>query len=392
MTRKIIADYGVLCSEMVGKGSNYITKGGPLAGVIGNLSHGYVHLDESTLWWIAIALTLFGRTLEAIGLMAQKQSFSDADSGEEGAKKEMYIKSKAWRSGFGIYVAGHIMCWFAFSMGTQAVLSCLMCWSSVTTVVFAPLFLGETVTTFRFLSVIMMVCGCVWVILYGPHTYEAYTLDKFRSQASNRTFLHASLGVLCVLACLAVEARFFRTRFSAIKHVFIAAIIGWYSVLLAKVTSSLLLTSWVHKDNQFLHWESFIVTGAMITLSVVNVHFLNMAMKSGDAILVVPVYESVAIIGQIVVGGCFFQEFHHLTRFSDHLHFWGGVSCVILGVICIQIKGPTCLDWLLERTVLSPRTFKRPLFKKWLRLYVQQTAATQSSTTDSEAQEPAAAA
>lgn len=347
--------------------------------VISNLGHRYAHLDEVTLWWFAIALSLLGRTLEAIGLMVQKQSFgssADEENEEKGVKKEAYFNSSAWRFGFAVYLGGHIMCWVAFSMGTQTVLACLMCWSSVTTIVLAPLFLGETVTAFRCCSVIMMVCGCAWVIIYGPHTYEAYTVDKLRLETSNMLFLRTSCGIGAVLVYFVVEF-YLRTRLSAIKHVFIAAIIGWYSVLLAKVTSSLLLTSWVHLDNQFLHWESFLVAGAMLIMSAANVHFLNMAMKSGDAILVVPVYESVAIIGQIVVGGIFFQEFRYLTRFSDHFHFWAGVSCVILGVVCIQAKGPKRLDWLLERTVLSPRTFKKS--PKWLRLaHVQGKSASEA--------------
>lgn len=348
--------------------------------VLSHNFHRYAHLDESTLWWIAIALTLFGRTLEAIGLMVQKYSFSanhDEEEGDKRPKKDMYFNSRAWRSGFGIYVGGHIMCWCAFSMGTQTVLACLMCWSSVTTIVLAPLFLGETVTSFRFLSVILMVCGCVWVVAYGPHTYEVYTVDKLRSESTNVTFQQATGAILLVLTYIVMEA-FYRPRFSAIKNVLIAAIIGWYSVLLAKVTSSLLLTSWVHRENQFLRWEPFVALFAMLILSAANVHFLNMAMKNGDAILVVPVYESVAIVGQIVIGGMFFQEFQYLTRLSDHVNFWGGVSCVILGVVCIQAKGPKRLDWLLERTIISPQTFKRP--SKWLGLAPAHSKPETSST------------
>merc|ERR1719159_1599191 len=112
----------------------------------------------------------------------------------------------------------------------------------------------------------------------------------------------------------------------------IAAIVGWYSVLFAKCVSGLLFTSWHYREMQFLTWEAWIMTASMLILALVNVHFLNMALAEGDAVQIIPAYESMAMVGQIFIGGIFFEELWSLSP-TGHLNFWLGVTCVIIGVI-----------------------------------------------------------
>jgi len=55
-------------------------------------------------------------------------------------------------------------------------------------------------------------------------------------------------------------------------------------------------------------------------------------MKYGDAVIVIPSYMALSMLGQIVVGGLiFFREFRSFTV-MDEARFWPGVLFVLVGV------------------------------------------------------------
>lgn len=92
------------------------------------------------------------------------------------------------------------------------------------------------------------------------------------------------------------------------------------------------------------------VLGLRLYLGVVeaNLHLLNLALAMGDAVVVMPAYESMSLAGQIVVGGMFFQEFHALDA-TGHLWFWAGVAIVVVGILMVSRPEPEhpLLRWVV---------------------------------------------
>lgn len=301
---------------------------------------GFHQQSMEVYFWIAIGIMLLGNTFSAVGLLVQKRSH-EGDSKTKctccGRSVPLYFTSPVWLLGFVIFVLAHVLCWISLALAPQSVLSGLMCWSTVVTFVLAPFFLGETVTVFKLLSACIMIFGCCWVVLSGPRVYQVFTVDVLRSQLHNVPFLALSGLALFYLVGCACWAGF--QRLTAFQYATIAAILAWYSVLTAKISSSLVFSSWHHTDNQLDRWESWVALITMLVLAASNLHFLNMALSSGEAVYVVPVYESMSIFGQTLLGGIFFQEFQHLDTIQ-HINFWMGVSCIMIGVICLARKGP----------------------------------------------------
>merc|ERR550537_808302 len=96
----------------------------------------------------------------------------------------------------------------------------------------------------------------------------------------------------------------------------------------------------------------------MVVLAVTNLHFLNMALSVGDAVYVVPMYEAMAIFGQTLLGGIFFQEFQELDTYA-HINFWFCLSIILLGVVLLARKGPE--TDLMQYPVLSPKSGRTPV-------------------------------
>lgn len=309
-------------------------------------NHSAIHISTSPLelyFWVGIAMMLLGKTLSAIGLLMQKYSHKGEPTTWTCCSRSvaLYCTSPSWLCGLVVYILAHILCWVSLALGPQTVLASLTCWSTVVTFMIAPSFLGETVTVFRLISVCIMILGCTWVILSGPRTYQVSTVELILLQMQNMLFLMLSgLALMYLLGCAGMAALSNKSpRLSALQYTTIASVVGWYSVLSAKITSGLVFTSWHHNENQFDRWESWAMLVIMIVLAVANLHFLNMALSIGDAVYVTPLHQAIAILGQTVLGGLFFQEFQHLDTYG-HINFWLGLSCVLLGIICLTRKGP----------------------------------------------------
>lgn len=319
--------------------------------------------EQEIYFWVGISMMLVGNTLSALGLLVQKHAHKTQEEAAGLEGKEVtwtsYITSPIWLCGFGIFLLGHISCWISLALAPQAVLACLTCWSTVVTFVVAPIFLDETVTVFRLMSVCVMIFGCSWVIMSGPRVYRVFTVDILLTGLGNIIFQVLTGLALLYLICCAGMALMSKSspRLSAFQYVSVAAIIGWYSVLSAKVTSGLVFSTWHHAQNQFDRWESWVMMVTMVVLAVSNLHFINMALSVGDAVYVVPVYEAMSILGQTLLGGIFFNEFQHLSTFGL-INFCLGLSCILLGIFFLARKGPDTEVW--QYPVISPRRSPSP--------------------------------
>jgi uncharacterized membrane protein len=313
------------------------------------------HPSHEVYFWIGIGVMLIGNTLSAIGLLVQKYAHMDGET-----SWTSYFTSTTWLCGFSIFVLAQILCWCSLALAPQAVLACLTCWSTVVTCVVAPMFLDETVTVFRLISVGIMIFGCTWVIVTGPRVYRVFTVELLIDEVQNTLFLALSGLALIYLVGCSIMAALSKTtpRLSALQYTIAAAVIGWYSVLSAKITSGLFFSSWHHTHNQFDRWESWVMVITMLLLAVTNLHFLNMALSIGDAVFVVPTYEAMAIFGQTLLGGLFFQEFQGLDTYG-HINFWFGLSIILLGVVLLARRGPE--TDLFQYPVLSPKNGRTPV-------------------------------
>jgi len=312
------------------------------------------------MWHVAsITSVLFGNTLIALGLLLQKRSHSRASSRQRKIhcgliSVDAYFFSLEWLGGLATFLCGHAFCWLGLSVGAQMVLSCLNCWCIVVTLLCAPFMFGEAVTVYKVMAVALLILGCVWVTLHGPQRYRVFTVERLHLYLENKAFVCVAglslLGVCALGASVATTDR--RPRCSVFQLALGAAMCAWYSVLSAKCVSGLHFTSWHHGHDQLSVWQPWAVLVVFVAAAASNLHLLNLALAAGEAVTVMPVYEALSLIGQIVLGGIFFQEFDALD-FWGHAQFWFGVSCVVGGIVMVTRGEPEIA--VLRKHVFKPK-------------------------------------
>jgi len=286
-------------------------------------------------------LTVAGTTCSSVGWMIQKSAHNLTDeeglplmapqttSDSQRRKASLYFLSAHWLLGISVFLLGQLLCWAALAYGTQVVLSpASHVWSIIVTFAAAPVLLREKVDGEKIMSLLIISVGVALVILFGPRSYEPYTVELFKQGLDNSPFWCGSAFALLCLAFLGLKAviRGKDPWLSSPELAALAAVTGWYSVLLSKCSSGLVQTS-------LTVWVTWVVVISNVMLAMANVHFLNMAMKNGDAVLVLPMYESLALLGQIALGGIFFGEFDDFASARGRITYWTGVFIIIMGIL-----------------------------------------------------------
>jgi hypothetical protein len=303
---------------------------------------------KGTEWfWLAgVIVTLFGATLTVVGFMLQKQSHSASalavDSlGRTGAPAGPYWMETQWVFGALIWALGNVVCWVALGLAPQSILASINCWNIVITLVIAPWLLGEPVSERTAWSAALLAFGTGWVVAFGPKAYEQQTalliFEALKRPQSICAFAVTSLFLLSmsVIAYSRWRSRLTRTL-SYIQFTAISAVFAWYATLLSKSTAKVLVASVQLHESLYLS-PIFCVFAAIFPLcAVAQVHFLNMGLKHGDAVMVIPLFEALSMTGQIVVGGLVFDEFSGLGS-RQQAWFWPGVVTVMLGILSLAM-------------------------------------------------------
>lgn len=289
-------------------------------------------LSSSTMWLWSVFLTLLGTTLSSSGLLLQKYSHQRAPDAPDNDASNLYFFSLTWLLGLVVFVTGQLFCFLGLALGPQIMLSCLNVWSMIVTFLIAPVVFKEEVNITKIGTAALIMVGIVLVIVYGPHTYHTYTVLDFESGFSNPTFIAAS-AVYLIFVTIALLRGFFRAAspgMTPIEFAVLAVIFGSYSVLSAKTSAAIFLT-WATEEHNPFGFFALIMPLVMLCFACSNLHFMNMALKYGEAVTIVPLYESLSIINQVFLGGVFFGTLEQVYTSGHFKQFLAGLLCVTLG-------------------------------------------------------------
>merc|ERR1719316_962126 len=111
----------------------------------------------------------------------------------------------------------------------------------------------------------------------------------------------AFLLSMAVLAYRRTQSRFSQTL-SYFQFTALSATFAWYATLLSKSTAKVVVASVQLHKSLYLNPIFLLLAGAFPLCAVGQVHFLNMGLKYGEAVMVIPLYEALSMTGQIVIG------------------------------------------------------------------------------------------
>jgi len=298
-------------------------------------------------WIIGVLVTLFGATLTVVGFMVQKQSHSTCDQeidcfGRSPAPTRPYWMESRWLLGGLIWALGNLVCWVALGLAPQSILAAINCWNIIITLVISPYLLGEPVSQRTAGSACLLAIGTAWVVACGPKAYTQHTVLSIVEALKKPQSIVAFMVTLIFLASMsAVAVNRSRSRVSQTLSYFqftaISATFAWYATLLSKSTAKVLVASVQLHQSLYLNPAFWALAAAFPICAAAQVHFLNMGLKYGEAVMVIPMYEALSMTGQIVVGGLVFDEFSGLGP-REHAWFWPGVGIVLLGIASLALE------------------------------------------------------
>jgi hypothetical protein len=312
-------------------------------------------------WILGMLICLFGSTLSALGLVLQKYSHS---KGSAAAVASAYFLRKWWVIGFLIFLSAQLINMVSMAMTPQAVLSCLGAWTLVCNTLFARLLLGETVCRGQALAGLGLV-GAMALVVYNaprvPVSQEGYHGDVLLLAARFASPEFEWLTLLLVGA--AFLARFlamglpppsaaggcaggaflrldcFRRILEPVSWAAAAAVAAGYTALLFKCLAELLAS---HARGptappMWSCWETYAMACMALWCAPTELHFLNLALQTGEAVLVVPTYLALGMLSQLLTGAVIFKEFQYFSS-ASHAFGFGFGTLLTLAFVALTAR------------------------------------------------------
>jgi len=236
------------------------------------------------------------------------------------------------------------------SMLPLPVLSTLQASGLVFNSICATLILGEPFTRWSLWGTLLVCSGAALIAIFGAIPSPSHKLGELLELLGRRPFvLWMSLQAVLVIAIAlatdltsylkktAQSARFRLAR--GLSYGCISGILSAHSLLVAKSAVELVLRTIVDRDNQFVHWQSWMLVLALITLALSQLYYLHRGLKLVSTSVLYPLVFCIYNIIAILDGLIYFDQ----TELITPLH-----ACLITLGTVILLAGVLALSWRLH--------------------------------------------
>jgi len=303
---------------------------------------------ETVIWIVGLILGLIGQSVVALGYLIQKMAqMSTLEKPKRTPRSRNtsdvlddvgvgHAASGTWWFGLAVFLLGHLFCWVALGFAPQSVLACLQSWNMVVVMVLGPRMVNETVPKHALRYCGLITIGCIIVVACGPQEQQSIgdSLDYLLVDMEQWYWLGPIGGTVVLIA-----VTYMISIPPAFASIILSAVCAWYASTLAKVTAVLAVSA-VFFGNS-LEWGVLVVLAVFVFLAVLQIHFMNVALRHGDATLVIPLYESLSMIGNIVFGAIFWHEFYGIGV-ARLIGFIFGVVVIVAGLGLLTHGKQTC--------------------------------------------------
>ncbi|OTB17009.1 hypothetical protein K445DRAFT_57703 [Daldinia sp. EC12] len=347
-------------------------------GIFGDLSPG------GTIT-IGILVGLISTSVQSLGLTLQRKSHMLEDEKYPLEFQRPAYRRRRWQLGMGMFIFSNIFgSTIQISTLPLPVLSTLQAAGLVFNSVCATLILGEPFTRWSFYGTALVTTGAALIAIFGAIPSPAHSLPELLDLLGRWPFiLWMSLqGVLVIsmavvidlvnhLSSLSQNARFRLAR--GLIFGCISGILSAHSLLFAKSAVELVIRTISDSDNQFVHWESWMLVFGLVSLALSQLYYLHRGLKLVSTSVLYPLVFCIYNIIAILDGLIYFNQ----TDLITPLH----AGLIALGT-AILLSGVLALSWRLSDEQHPPAVGQSTL-TPGLGL-VDDTEGEESSPTDSD--------
>jgi hypothetical protein len=147
----------------------------------------------------------------------------------------------------------------------------------------------------------------------------------------SENFIGCASGFLCSIIIGSILVVRFWPDHSAVFWAYTTACASGYTVTLFKAAAEVLKYS----SHTFSSVVFYVVIGIAVALCLLQIHTLNLALRLGSAVTVVPVYFCLGMLMQLLQAHIAYKELHLLTLPRDIVPFFIGVGLVLISIFVL---------------------------------------------------------
>ncbi|KAG1755862.1 magnesium transporter NIPA-domain-containing protein [Suillus lakei] len=252
---------------------------------------------------------------------------------EEGTESD-YLRSKIWWSGFILMNIGETGNFISYAFAPASVVAPLGTFALIANCFFAPLILKERFRVHDLAGILCAMIGAITVVLSTPSSDEGpppLTPDALIAAISQRSFVVFTIIYLVGAVVLAGLSGGGFGRRIVVVDVGLCAIFGGFTVLATKAISTLLTEEW---GKIFAEWITYPVLAVLITTGILQIRFLNRALKRFDSKIVIPTQFVLFTLSAVIGSAVLYKDFQRAT-FHQMVTFTYGCGATFAGVFII---------------------------------------------------------
>ncbi|KAI1181117.1 DUF803 domain protein [Nemania sp. FL0916] len=306
---------------------------------------------------IGIIVGLLSTSVQSLGLTLQRKSHMlEDEKGPHEVQRPPY-RRRRWQLGMGMFVISNILgSTIQISTLPLPVLSTLQAAGLVFNSLCATIILGEPFTKWSFWGTALVTAGAALIAIFGAIPSPAHSLSELLELLGRWQFiLWMSLQAVVVVAIavtietvshiknVAQNPGFRLTR--GLAYGCISGILSAHALLFAKSAVELILRTIADSENQFVHWQSWLLVLGLVALALSQLYYLHRGLKLVSTSLLYPLVFCIYNIIAILDGLIYFRQ----TDLISPLH--GGLIAVGTAIL---LSGVLALSWRLSDEQHAP--------------------------------------
>ncbi|OTB08311.1 hypothetical protein M426DRAFT_52268 [Hypoxylon sp. CI-4A] len=300
---------------------------------------------------IGILVGLISTSVQSLGLTLQRKSHMLEDEKYPLEFQRPAYRRRRWQLGMGMFVISNIFgSTIQISTLPLPVLSTLQAAGLVFNSICATLILNEPFTQWSFYGTALVTTGAALIAIFGAIPSPAHSLSELLDLLGRWPFiLWMSLQAVLVISMAVVidlvnhfSSLSQNSRFRLARGLVfgcISGILSAHSLLFAKSAVELVIRTIADGDNQFYHWESWMLVVGLVALALSQLYYLHRGLKLVSTSVLYPLVFCIYNIIAILDGLIYFRQ----TDLITPLH--GGL--IALGT-AILLSGVLALSWRLS--------------------------------------------
>ncbi|XP_052257360.1 NIPA-like protein 2 isoform X2 [Dreissena polymorpha] len=280
---------------------------------------------------IGCVLAICGNLLISVSLNLQKYTHMKNEAREVAIH---YTKDPMWWLGVSLMVIGEVGNFSAYGYAPASLVAPLGTTTVIANMFLAALFLKEKIGPENLFGSALAVLGAVLVVGFAPKKEKILDGIMLMSLLKNMGFIVYTCIELAILAVLLLLLHV-KKMTRVVIYLLIVAIIASFSVISAKAVSSMVQLTFAG-DSQLKYISLYVMLIIMVSTAILQVKYLNMAMKKFESTIVVPTNFVFFTLSAIIAGIVFYQEFMGMTALEIFM-FLFGCSMSFLGVYFIVV-------------------------------------------------------